>query len=285
MVLHSTRLIRLAPLVTTTMLTRIARKYHRGSLIWIRGDDFTSSNPKDSTRHQHPSLLLIQSFGSTPSNKDNPDQNTQRQQHQLQQNHEHKQDQQQELPTLLYEGPFASLTLKLKRISLTSAAIGLVGLPAISLFYGAGSVPASGQIAVIATAGITAVGSTALLGYCFSPYVQRLERLPFDVHNPNATKSDDDTSKNNLLRITTRDILARKVEVVFDPATDVTPPPSNNSRPFCNFMVKGMPMYVHPELIEDRELRAKLVCEDPSNLEEEEIAAGKKKKLEDDDLF
>jgi len=76
-------------------------------------------------------------------------------------------------PILVYESPFASLTLKLKRVSLTSAAIGIIGLPLLSLFY-SGDVPATGQLAVVATAGVTAVGSTALLGYCFTPYVSLL---------------------------------------------------------------------------------------------------------------
>mmetsp|Transcript_9477 Transcript_9477/g.20039 ORF Transcript_9477/g.20039 Transcript_9477/m.20039 type:complete len:286 (+) Transcript_9477:113-970(+) len=285
MLLHSTRLIRLTHLVPPTTLTKFANKYCRGPVIWIHGDNFTSGKPKFSKHLSHQYLIYIRTFSSTPSKEDNPDQNSQQEQQHLHQNLDHKQDHQQELPTLLYEGPFASLTLKLKRISLTSAAIGLIGLPAISLFYGAGSVPASGQIAVIATAGITAVGSTALLGYCFSPYVQRLERLPDDANDPNATKDDDDASNKNLLRITTRDIFARKIETVFDPATDVSPPPSNNSRPFCNFMVKGMPMYVHPELLQDRELRVKLVGEDPEMTEEGEITVEKKKKLEDDDIF
>ena len=149
-------------------------------------------------------------------------------------------------PNIVYEGPFASLTLRLKRISLMSAIVGVVGLPALSFSFGS-SVPASGQLAVVVTAGITAVGSTALLGYCFSPYVHTLERLVGE--------------ENGLVRITTRDILARKVETVFDPKTDVSSPPKHNSRPFCNFIVKGAPMFVHQELVRDHELRVQLLGE------------------------
>lgn len=155
-------------------------------------------------------------------------------------------------PVVLYEGPFAALTLRLKRVSLTSAVIGIVGLPALSFFYGAAdSVPATGQVAVLATAGVTAVGSTVLLGYCFSPYVHTLERV-----------SPDEGPDNYRLRMVTRDILARRVETIFDPTTDVTAPSSSNSRPFCNFMVKGLPFYIHPELINNHELRVQLVGEE-----------------------
>lgn len=177
-------------------------------------------------------------------------------------------------PSLVYEGPFASLTLKLKRVSLISACIGLVGLPAISLF-GASSVPATGQLAIIATAGVTAIGSTALLGYCFSPYVHTLERL-------SALKDSNDGDANALVRIITRDILARRIETIFDPTTDVSPPPKNNSRPFCNFVVKGLPMYVHPELIDDYKLRVQLLGEEPQQANAD---ARNKKKLEDDEFL
>ena len=143
------------------------------------------------------------------------------------------------------------------------------------------------------------MGSTALLGYCFSPYVHTLERLPRGYNitaaggggeNEGAgdkADADDATSINNeLLRIVTRDILARRVETIFDPTTGVCPPTSNNSRPFCNFMVKSLPggewlpMYVHPEMIHDHNLRVQLVGEEPEPVEED-----KKKKKWDDDEF
>eukprot|EP00584_Thalassiosira_punctigera_P003220 CAMPEP_0172545892 /NCGR_PEP_ID=MMETSP1067-20121228/15743_1 /TAXON_ID=265564 ORGANISM="Thalassiosira punctigera, Strain Tpunct2005C2" /NCGR_SAMPLE_ID=MMETSP1067 /ASSEMBLY_ACC=CAM_ASM_000444 /LENGTH=287 /DNA_ID=CAMNT_0013332725 /DNA_START=12 /DNA_END=875 /DNA_ORIENTATION=+ len=188
-------------------------------------------------------------------------------------------------PVLLYEGPFASLTLKLKRISLASAAIGIVGLPALSLFYGSGSVPATGQLAIIATAGVTAVGSTALLGYCFSPYVHTMESLASEGVE-SETDGDDSTkaagADGNLVRIVTRDILARRVETIFDPAADVLPVPNNNSRPFCNFVVMGKPMYVHPELIHHDKLRFQLMGEEPPR---ENAEARNKKKLDDDEFL
>jgi hypothetical protein len=175
-------------------------------------------------------------------------------------------------PILVYESPFASLTLKLKRISLTSAVIGLIGLPALSFFYGsAGGVPPTGQLAVIATAGVTAVGSTALLGYCFSPYVHTLEILPND-------KVDEGSGRR--VRIVTRDIFARKVITVFDPSTDVSRPGSGNSRPFCNFLVNGMPFYIHPDFLNDIKLRVQLVGEEGLENAEET-----KKKTDDDEFL
>ena len=178
-------------------------------------------------------------------------------------------------PVVLYEGPFSALTLRLKRVSLTSAVIGIVGLPALSFFYGAAdSVPATGQVAVLATAGVTAVGSPVLLGYCFSPYVHTLERVVGEG-------GKDELDNSYLLRMVTRDILARKVETVFDPTKDVTAPSSGNSRPFCNFMVKGLPFYVHPELIINHELRVQLVGEE----QRDEVDAKNKTKTDDDEFL
>ena len=182
--------------------------------------------------------------------------------------------------------------MRLKRISLTSAFIGLIGLPAYSIFQHS-AIPPTGQLAVIATAGITAVGSTALLGYCFSPYVHTMERLPLTTSNNEGKDDGSDTTittndaiDKHLIKIVTRDILARRVETIFNPETDVLPPPNNNSRPFCNFMVgftsgkPAMPMYVHPELVHDYKLRVQLVGEPPK---EEDVEAMRKKT--DDDEF
>lgn len=179
-------------------------------------------------------------------------------------------------PILVYESPFAALTLKLKRVSLTSAAIGIIGLPALSLFYGAqAGVPPTGQLAVIATAGVTAVGSTALLGYCFSPYVHTLEILPENVANGEC----DDKSERQV-RMVTRDILARRVETIFNPSADVSPP-SKNTRPFCNFMVRDQPFYIHPDLVQDNILRRELVGDEG----EAKVDDGEKKKVDDDEFL
>ena len=183
-------------------------------------------------------------------------------------------------PIVLYEAPFAALTLRLKRLSLTSAVIGIVGLPTLSFVYGAAdSVPATGQVAVLATAGLTAVGSTALLGYCFSPYVHTLERV---VADDGAGEENNKLDNNQLIRMVTRDILARKVETVFDPTKDVAAPSSSNSRPFCNFMVKGLPFYIHSQLIHNDELRVQLVGEEKR---QHEVDTKNKTKTDDDEFL
>ena len=61
------------------------------------------------------------------------------------------------------------------------------------------------------------------------------------------SKEEEDAAarpgKEILFKAVTRTVFLRKVEVVFDPDTDVRP--HKGMRPLCNFEVKGVPLYVH----------------------------------------
>ena len=198
--------------------------------------------------------------------------------------------------SILYQGPFASLTLRLKRISITTAVLSMTGVPLIILLKAwfipgaemdvqdtlaaadhllntntsmdtttpSSSFNVSKQVIVGATAVLAATGSTAALSYCFSPYVHTLE---YYTQNSNSSSS--------LIQAKTRNIWAREVHTVFDMDRDVIPlsvltsGKSPLTRPFCNFIAKGLPMYVHPELIHDAILREKLFGEKPTAMEVE----------------
>jgi hypothetical protein len=186
---------------------------------------------------------------------------------------------------LLYEGPFASLALRLKLVSVTSAGLALVGIPLLISMH-TGDVPLAGQLAVGGSAMVGAVGSTVAMSFVFSPYVTTLERVPVRLcHHAKRDDDDDLDSKQNvteqaaqewLLKATTRNMLAMKVETVFDPQTDITS--YVGIRPFANFTAKGVPMYVHPDLIMDDELRTQLVGE-------QETTKHQKPVKDDDDGF
>jgi len=188
--------------------------------------------------------------------------------------------------SLIYDGPFKDLTLKLKRISVTTCAIGFVGVPMI--VYAQGTISASmsltAQIAVAGTTMLAACGSTIALSYCFSPYVHTLKNYKDEV-NENE-KSDKENSE--LLQAITCNIVGMKVETIFNPNTDITSP---NKRPFCNFIAKGMPMYIHPELIEDDKLRRQLFLDAADTLPKKgddakkDDTADKKVKKDDDDFI
>ena len=165
--------------------------------------------------------------------------------------------------TILYEGPFAQLSLRLKRVSVTTAALGVVGMPLLMALHG-GDVPATGQLAVGGTAILAAAGSTVALSFCFSPYVHKLERV-------------DDTQ----VKATTANILGMRVETTFDLSKDVGK--AAGSRPFCNFTAKGLPMYVHPEMVYDDDLRLQLIGK--ADLENLEKAKREAEKNKDDDFL
>lgn len=184
---------------------------------------------------------------------------------------------------LLYEGPFADLALRLKVVSVTSAALGIVGIPLLITLH-TGDVPPIGQIAVGGSAMLGAVGSTVAMSFVFSPYIATLERVPIRSCHATTSNNENDAKQEPaaqewLLKATTRNIAAMKVETIFDPKTDVEQ--YSGIRPFCNFVAKGVPLYVHPELIMDDELRIALVGEEKGAQKDEKPS----KKEEDDDGF
>lgn len=186
---------------------------------------------------------------------------------------------------ILYEGPFADLALRLKVISVTSAALGIVGIPLL-ITLNTGDIPPIGQLAVGGSAMLGAVGSTVAMSFVFSPYISKLERVPIrqchssktNDNEKEAGKEVEEAAQEYLLKATTRNIAAIKVETVFDPKTDVEP--YSGIRPFCNFLAKGMPLYVHPALILDDELRVDLVGEEKATPKEDA-----KPTKDDDDGF
>jgi hypothetical protein len=195
---------------------------------------------------------------------------------------------------IFYEGPFASLTLRLKRISISTAFLSLTGIPLVILYkawfspestimdvqdtLGAvdllntsvssntASFHVSKHVIVGGTGILVGTGSTAALSYCFSPYVHTLEYI--DTNSPSSS------SARRQVKATTRNILARPVITVFDIYQDVIPlsvirsskdAQSMFRAPFCNFIANGVNMYVHPELIHDPILRSTLFGEKEEN--------------------
>jgi len=180
---------------------------------------------------------------------------------------------------LVYKGPFAKLTLKLKRVSLTTAFFGLVGVPLLAALKNGGDVPAVGKAAVGGVAVLAATGSTLALSFCFSPYIHTLEKLT-DSHN-SEDNSEQKKATSLMLKATTRNILGLTVETTFDPSQDVQP--YNGNRPFCNFIANDKKLYVHPELIHDPQLYKQLFGE--SKEEKEDKFQKEQQKNEDEGLF
>ena len=198
-----------------------------------------------------------------------------------------KDEQEEEDEHLVYEGPFSSLALRLKRLSICSAAASVVGVPLLITF--GSNIPASGQVAVGGTAILAACGSTAALSFCFSPYIHKLEWIPVRQCNP-PTSADaekeitESKCQKMLMKVTTRNFLAMQTESVFDPDTDVIHNPKTY-RPFCNFLVKDKPYFIHPELHHDDELRIKLLGKEKGTLMVEESPNDDGKKKDPDDGF
>ncbi len=162
-------------------------------------------------------------------------------------------------------------------------------MPLLVTFH-SGDVPASGQFAVGATAIIAATGSTAALSYCFSPYVKTLSYITNDIDTENGTDSSNIDFDGKMVKATTINLFAMEKTTIFNPDIDVSLPSKTKTyRPFCNFMVRDEPFYIHPELLHDDELRVKLLGEEKGTLvkvddESEEKKKKLKKDLDDDFL-
>jgi len=156
---------------------------------------------------------------------------------------------------IFYEGPFAGISTRLKAVSITSAVVGALGVPTLVYMY-SGDISHLGQFAVGGTATMAACGSTVLVHFFFTPYVHTLERVNMQE---TGNESDAEPDKKELIKATWRNLFVVKQETVFDPLIDTSP--YNGNRPFCNFFVKGIPLYVHPELIMDDTLRKNLLGE------------------------
>merc|ERR1711862_90958 len=101
----------------------------------------------------------------------------------------------------------------------------------------------------------------------------------------NVVKENNEYSINNeknqlLLEAVTCNILGMKVKTIFDPTKDITSP---NKRPFCNFIAKNMPMYIHPELMDDVTLRKQLFGNAADTLPKKDDTDNESKKKKDDE--
>jgi hypothetical protein len=166
---------------------------------------------------------------------------------------------------IVYEGPFAMLTTRLKGVSLASASLGCVIVPLLLHTY-SGEISILGQYAVGGMTMMIATITTVTVNYCFSPYVHTLERIPALRlgSSPQDVSSSEDTKKElvdnkYLIKSTRRNFLLMKKEMVFDPSTDCEP--YKGYRPFCNFLANKVPHYIHPEALLFDDLRKHLLGE------------------------
>ena len=168
-------------------------------------------------------------------------------------------------PEIVYNSILGGSVTRLRTVSLLTGVVGSIGLPLIIAFKG-GDLPSTGMLAVALTFVAGSLGSTAAVYYVFSPYIFTIERIPIrKCHYPKAvmegeeaptdaeTQENKKECKETLLKAISTSLFLTRTETVFDPATDVVP--YKGLRPLCNFIAKGIPMYVHPEFVYDETLR------------------------------
>jgi len=183
-------------------------------------------------------------------------------------------------PIVVYESPLGGTVARLRFLSLMTMLSGVIGVPCVLAVKGV--VPEFGMLATAMTFVSATSASTAAVNFVFRPYIYSMTAIPVrqcsynnkteaatavanedgteqddSVDNKSAdssfaaststqSKKDNDTpkpKKETLLKAVTKNLFFRKVEVVFNPETDVEL--YKGLRPLCNFEAKGVPLYVH----------------------------------------
>jgi hypothetical protein len=90
-----------------------------------------------------------------------------------------------------------------------------------------------------------------------------------------------------LLKATTRNLFSMKCETIFDPSQVKHIGEFQTYRPFCNFMVKDKHFFIHPELLQDDDLRIQLLGKEKGTLvpDHSDGMTDTKKKTDPDDDF
>ena len=172
----------------------------------------------------------------------------------------------------VYESQLGSTVNRLRAFSLMTALAGIIGVPIVMAFKGV--MPETASLAAALSYVTATTASTTAVNFVFRPYVYTITTVPIrkcsypkkttittnddavqttsTTTNSDIRPSDDFTdaaaefrsTNETLLKAVTRTVFLRKVEVIFDPETDVQS--YKGMRPLCNFEVKGVPLYVHP---------------------------------------
>ena len=171
---------------------------------------------------------------------------------------------------VIYRSPMGDLITRLKIVSITSCVMSVVGLPLFVALKN-GTLPTPQQMGLGGVAFLGATGSTVALHFVFGPYILTMEKIPVRLCHftggNNGDEEDDnsnveaksrvqdndvintDNKKAMMLRATTRSVFGWRSEHVFDPLTDVSF--YTGSRPFANFVAKGVTLYAHPEMLNE----------------------------------
>ncbi|CAM9575098.1 unnamed protein product [Discosporangium mesarthrocarpum] len=167
---------------------------------------------------------------------------------------------------LIYSGSLTAPIKSLKRVSITTCAMSIVGMPTL-LFLGQNSLSVTGQVAVAGTAMLAAVGSTVLLHYCIKPYAHRMyeilpvggveEKPPEEGTLPpvgamGGGRGMDGETRPRRFSVEMLDIWGR-VKVT-DFGLDEVEPQPEAMRPFVSFRAKGVYYFIQGGAFDEKGL-------------------------------
>jgi len=158
---------------------------------------------------------------------------------------------------LIYEGQFWKKLRWLRRVSISSSILSLIGMPLL-LYMNKKNVVMMGQVAIGGTALISTLSSTVFLQTVTHPYVTSL----YEVKRSNVFESIDApiASTPRKFRALRLDLLGRSVvtDFVLSDAKKVT---DASSHPFSSVKIKNQYFYIFGKAIEDKVVREALTKE------------------------
>lgn len=152
-------------------------------------------------------------------------------------------------PLVVYDGKFKSKLQWLRRVSLSSSVLSILGFPIAFQLGATGSIPLVGQLMIAGTAIFTSVSSTIFLQTITSPYVAQLSELQEYSHLPGPQRRFLAQRINLLGNLATTEFELKNVERV-----------NSSMHPFATFCdtEKKQYYYIFDQDVKDATLKGKL---------------------------
>lgn len=157
----------------------------------------------------------------------------------------------------IYQGALSGPIKSLKRVSITSCGLSIVGMPTL-LILGNNSVPMAGQVAVAGVTLCAAVGSTAILNFFTKPYIHTLkEKVKPHSNSESSSISSSVLDETREFQAQHLDLFGRTKVSEFC-LSDVKGLPKA-TRPFVSYQVGERYFFVHAHTFEDKVLLSRML--------------------------
>lgn len=150
--------------------------------------------------------------------------------------------------TIVYEGPFAGMLKRLRRVSIVSTTVAFVGFP-LTMVFGipSASISLAGQLGVVGTSLLASASSTFFLQLITHPYVTELR----EIKQEGVEVSGD--QKDRQFLVSRLNYFGNTVQTQFN-LSQVTKG-VGKAHPYASCQADGQHLYLHGSELKDTSLR------------------------------